>query len=232
LLSPGAQRAEEVHLKTNINPLWLAIPASCDFFGSTLMFIALTMVDASVYQMMRGIIVVITSILSMIFLKRKQHRHHWTGIGLIIAGVAIVGYVAIKFPDSPESNDDSDSESNGGSGDNAVFGIILLLLSQCFTGTMFIVEEKLLGDYYLDPAFVVGCEGMWGLCYYMVLLPVFQYIQCEGKLCNYHYFENSSYAFAQMGDNFGIIALSFGVIVSIACFNSFGIATTKYASAA
>jgi len=37
---------------------------------------------------------------------------------------------------------------------------------------MFVVEEKLLGDYYVDPMKVVGLEGMWGLCYYIALLPV------------------------------------------------------------
>jgi drug/metabolite transporter (DMT)-like permease len=35
------------------------------------MFVALTMVPAAVYQMMRGIIVVITALLAVIFLKRK-----------------------------------------------------------------------------------------------------------------------------------------------------------------
>jgi hypothetical protein len=38
---------------------------------------------------------------------------------------------------------------------------------------MFIVEEKLLGDYYLDPLKVVGWEGIWGCCYYAILLPIF-----------------------------------------------------------
>jgi hypothetical protein len=36
-----------------------------------------------------------------------------------------------------------------------------------------IVEEKLLGDYYLDPLKVVGLEGMWGLAIWCVLLPIF-----------------------------------------------------------
>jgi len=58
-------------MPTNINPLLIAIPASCDFMGSSLMFVALTMVPASVYQMMRGIIVVITALFSMAFLGRK-----------------------------------------------------------------------------------------------------------------------------------------------------------------
>ena len=62
MMSPGTKQAGEQQLKSNINPLLLAIPATCDFCGSTLMFIALTMVDASVYQMMRGIIVVICAI--------------------------------------------------------------------------------------------------------------------------------------------------------------------------
>ena len=70
-LSPGGALAEQVKMKTWINPLWLAIPTMCDLTGSTLMFVALTQCAASVYQMMRGIIVLVTAILSIIFLKRK-----------------------------------------------------------------------------------------------------------------------------------------------------------------
>ena len=132
LMSPGTAAAGETQLKMNCNPLLIAIPATCDFCGSTLMFIALTMVDASVYQMMRGIIVVICAIFSVIFLKAKQHRHHWTGVVLIVAGVAEVGWVAIAI----------EGDSAGSS--SPTLGIILLLISQLFTGTMFIVEEKLL----------------------------------------------------------------------------------------
>jgi len=71
LLSPGGKKAKKLDMPTNINPLLIAIPASCDFMGSSLMFVALTMVPASVYQMMRGIIVVITALFSMAFLGRK-----------------------------------------------------------------------------------------------------------------------------------------------------------------
>ena len=49
LLSPGLAQAQQFKLKTNIHPMWLAIPASCDVCGSTLMFIALTMTSPSVY---------------------------------------------------------------------------------------------------------------------------------------------------------------------------------------
>jgi len=161
LLSPGGVQAAAIKMKTNINPLWLAIPASCDVCGSTLMFVALTMVDASVYQMMRGLIVVITALMSIIFLGRKQYRHHWVGVVLIITGVFIVGYVSVKA-----------SGSSGDTGGSAFLGILLLIGSQLFSGSMFIIEEKILGDYYLEPFYIVGTEGLWGCAYYIVLLPV------------------------------------------------------------
>jgi len=97
-LSPGTRQAEQTKMLTNINPIWLAIPASCDFCGSTLMFVALTMCPSSVYQMMRGSIVVITAFFSMCFLGRKQYRHHWTAIVLIVLGVFVVGYVSMTSP--------------------------------------------------------------------------------------------------------------------------------------
>jgi drug/metabolite transporter (DMT)-like permease len=190
-MSPGTKQAEQVKQLTNINPLWIAIPASCDFCGSTLMFVALTMTPASVYQMMRGIIVVITALMSICFLGRKQYRHHWTAIFLIIFGVFAVGYVSVKAGGSEE-------DTNG----SEILGIALLLFSQCFSGVMFITEEKILGNYYLDPFQVVGTEGMWGLCYWMLCLPVMQLIKCGGPdahglgtLCNFGYLENSAFAF-------------------------------------
>jgi hypothetical protein len=86
-------------------------------------------------------------------------------------------------------------------------GIILLLISQCFSGVQFIVEEKLLNDYYLDPFLIVGTEGMWGIAYYMAVLPLMQLKTCGygggalAGMCNFGYLENSAYGFQQMVDN-------------------------------
>lgn len=161
-LSPGTQMANQTKLKTSINPLYLAIPATCDICGSTLMFIALTQCAASVYQMMRGCIVIITALLSVAFLGKKQYAHHWLSLLAIISGVAIVGLVGVTM-----SQDDSESTPT------SVLGVLLLLLSQCFTGLQFISEEKILSGYYLDPLLIVGLEGFWGCLYYAILLPIF-----------------------------------------------------------
>ena len=111
-------------------------------------------------------------------------------------------------------------------------GIALLILAQFFAGGLFIVEEFFLGDYYLDPLKVVGTEGMWGTLYFLIALPIMQSVQCDFALCNYNYFENSSYAFYQMQQNPVLIVYTFGIMVSIAFFNFCGVTTTKLASAA
>lgn len=221
-MSPGTARAGEKQLKMNPSPFLLAIPAAFDFTASSLMFIALTMTPASVYQMMRGSVTVITAIFSIIFLKRTLYRHHWTGLALIVLALCEVGYISIAF-----SKDDNDNLVG-----SVALGIILLILAQLFAAALFIVEEYFIGDYYLDPLKVVGTEGMWGTLYFLIALPIMQAIQCSGPLCNFGYFENSSYAFLQMSDNPLLIVYTFGIMLSIAFFNVCGVTTTKLASAA
>jgi hypothetical protein len=67
--------------------------------------------------MMRGLIVPITALMSVLFLKKKQYRQHLTGIILIVSGVALVGYVSLA------------SSSSSSSGGSELFGIFLLVIS-------------------------------------------------------------------------------------------------------
>ena len=46
---------------------------------------------ASVFQMLRGTLVVFAGALTIILLKRRLHVHHYFGITLITAGAALVG---------------------------------------------------------------------------------------------------------------------------------------------
>ena len=94
-LSKNEPKVDDSGLKTKINPLWLFFPAFFDVTGCTIMFLALSDCAASVYQMMRGIIVVITALLSVALLGRKQFLHHWLSLASIVLGVAIVGMASL-----------------------------------------------------------------------------------------------------------------------------------------
>ena len=69
----------------------LAIPASCDIAGTTLMNVGLLFVAASIYQMTRGALVLFTGVLSVVFLRRHLAKYKWAGLFVVVAGVAIVG---------------------------------------------------------------------------------------------------------------------------------------------
>ena len=133
-VSPMEQKAVAGGRSTDFNKLWFAIPAACDVCGSTLMFAGLTMAAASVYQMMRGTIVLVTSISGVLFLGRKYYRHHWTGVTFVVIGVATVGVASLTMAKSD---------------DTKPVGIILLLVSQLFSGALYVTEEKLLNKYYV-----------------------------------------------------------------------------------
>jgi len=98
---------------------------------------------------------------------------------------------------------------------------------------MFIVEEKLLSDYYLDPLKIVGLEGVWGILIYCILLPILNNIPCDiDNICNNGKLENTLVAFKDYISNPVLIGLSIGVCFSIAFFKGLGVAVTKHASAA
>ena len=106
----------------------LAIPAIFDILATTTMFIALTNVAASVFQMMRGFIVVITALMAMILLGRKQYIHHWLSLITIVLGVASVGYVSILDSQKQKVNT-SDMATT------SVAGVMMILGAQFLVGS-------------------------------------------------------------------------------------------------
>ena len=90
-----------------------------------------------------------------------------------------------------------------------------------------------MGDYVLDPLKVVGLEGMWGIVYWAILLPIFQTINCTSpELCPYGKLSYTTMAWEQYANNYLIILESIGICISIASFNGSGVTVTKNASAA
>ena len=83
------------------------------------------MIAASIYQMLRGCIVFVATIMSIIFLNKRYYRHHWTALSIVVVGVAIVGASPLIYPDKNEETDDSN---------NPLLGLILVLSGQIFSG--------------------------------------------------------------------------------------------------
>lgn len=194
------------------------IPSFFDFCASTLMFIGLTLSAPSVYQMMRGFIMVIVSVYSVVLLKTKLFKHQILGVILAFTGVVIVGLASIT--------------NSASSAPNPVLGVFIIIIAQFFAGGVFVTEQLFLEDINVHPLQAVGIEGLTGLCYYIVVLPVLNLIPCDNAdLCNGGFVENSVEALRQIGDSWVIFLCFIGFMISIALFNFTGVTVTQKAGA-
>ena len=117
--SPGMQNAVKEGMKTDINPLLFAIPMLWDSGASALLLIAYINLPASITQMMGGFVVFIVAIMSIIFLKRKLYRHHWTGLALLFSGIGLVALSVLVG-----------SKKSSNPNENPVLGIPLMIVQQ------------------------------------------------------------------------------------------------------
>ena len=209
---------------------YFVFPAVLDFLGSTISTISLTFLNSSIYQMLRGALIIFICVGTIIFLKTKYYRHHFLGIFIVVLGLIIVGINAVIYDD------------NKSSGKNPALGIFLIIFSQLFTCFQLIIEEKLLKTYEISPLKAVGLEGMWGSMIYIVFLFIFNFIDCKKwsdtlkqGMCikeaeDNIKFENVPFAFEQMGDQPILILYLLIFILSIAFFNFSGLTVAKYDS--
>ncbi len=113
-----------------LKPWIFALPALCDLVGTSLMNVGLVFTYASVFQMLRGSVVIFTGIFSVIFLKRTLYAFHWFGMFLVLAGLTCVGVASVV---------QSSSDSNAS---NPLLGDILVICAQFVAAIQMVVEEK------------------------------------------------------------------------------------------
>eukprot|EP00299_Pterocystis_sp_00344_P015784 c7896_g1_i1.p1 GENE.c7896_g1_i1~~c7896_g1_i1.p1 ORF type:complete len:409 (-),score=105.16 c7896_g1_i1:25-1251(-) len=225
-----ARRQHPSEEEANASPvkfrsIWVClIPAICDLGGTTLSGIGLLFTAASVFQMLRGSIIVFAAIFSVLFLKRRVYRFQWTGIVITVGGIVIVGASSYL---SSSSSSMSDSTTL------VMLGNVLVILSQIMSAFQMVVEEKYLKGRNLPPEFVIGCEGAFGaLMMVAVVLPLVGTIPfhtCHGSWCKdgngVH--ENALDAATMLGNNGFLLFLVLLYWVSIAFYNFCGLSLSK-----
>ncbi|XP_061183493.1 solute carrier family 35 member F6-like isoform X3 [Saccostrea echinata] len=192
----------------------VAFPTICDLIGTSLAGIGLVYVDASVWQMLRGSIIIFAGILSKIFLKRKLRAVHWSGMLVTMIGLVLVGCSSVFK-----------SKTSSSSGSKTILGIILILGSQVVSASQMVIEELFLKKRSLHPLHVVGMEGTYGVIMMSaIVLPAMYYI--PGSDVNNSY-ENSLDALYQIYNEPRLLVFCLLYLTSIAFYNYFGLAVTK-----
>ncbi|KAF9345792.1 hypothetical protein BGX26_002733 [Mortierella sp. AD094] len=203
--------------------LWL--PTLCDMTASTLMNVGLIYCAASVYQMLRGALVIFTGLLSVIFLGRRLLAFEWFALFTIVMGIATVGLASVvSKKDAPIVGDSEPDSDEAIQAAKAVLGIFLVLFAQIFTATQFVVEEKFLSGFHIAPLRAVGYEGLFGTITVLIAMPILHFtigISNPGS-----YFDlNAGWDQIKTYPQIWVPAII--MLFSISSFNFFGISVTK-----
>ncbi|SAM06130.1 hypothetical protein [Absidia glauca] len=199
------------------------IPTMCDLTATTLMNVGLILTSASIYQMLRGAVVIFTGLFSYLFLHKRLRTYEWFSLVCVVLGVAIVGLSSVLFPQTrPGATNVTTADADWLS----FVGVLLVLGAQIFTATQFVVEEKILAHYQVTPLKAVGLEGSFGLISVLGALPLLHLLFRDRSL----YFDMVQ-GYHDFFDHPGVWQTGIAISFSIAFFNWFGLSITNTISA-
>ena len=202
------------------NCLIFLFPACCDMIATGVMLAGLTMTYASSFQMMRGAVIIFTSLLSVIFLGKKLWLNHWLGMLFIFGGLSVTGV-----------GDHLSGQENGSNPHHQLSGDLLIITSQVITAVQVVYEEKVVKKYNIPALQAVGWEGVWGFTVLGLLLVPFYYFSYSFSSLHPSRFENAIDAALQTTSSWGIGIVAALLILTMALYNFCGVSVTKEMSA-
>lgn len=112
----------------------------------------------------------------------------------------------------------------------ALLGVLLILFAQIFTAGQFVLEEKIMGKYSVEPLLAVGYEGTFGAVTVAAAAPFLYYFIGRTPDGQGGYFDFVE-CWRQVRGSAQIFWSSFAIMASIALFNFFGLSVTRSISA-
>ncbi|VDL97301.1 unnamed protein product [Schistocephalus solidus] len=128
------ERAIYAPLRDPIDFLRTAVPAIVYVFQNSLLFFALSCLDATVFQVTYQIKLLTTALFSVFFLGKSISRPQWASLVLLFAGVAIV----------QATEHSSDRQHSSSASTALVPGLLAVLTASCLSGFAAVYFEKIL----------------------------------------------------------------------------------------
>jgi drug/metabolite transporter (DMT)-like permease len=111
--------------------LWGLLPAALDCIHSGLSNLGFLLVTASVYQLMRGGVMIFNAVFQYMIFKRKIQRHQTIGIFIMLIAVGMIGMSTYLYKNANSMKSSS------------TLGFLIMLVSQVFRSLYYLSEEYL-----------------------------------------------------------------------------------------
>lgn len=148
-----------------------ALPALCDLSATSLMNVQLLYIQASVWQMLRGSMVIFSSIFCAFILKRPHFPYMWWAILAVVAALTVVGIACVCS---------TGAGKEGVSQGRVIMAVFLTIVAQLIQATQLVIEDFILHDLDTHPLQLVGLKGFWGwvLCT-SICFPIVQFTNSQ-----------------------------------------------------
>ena len=219
LLQQAFIRKEDRETVSTNTLVILIVPSLCDLLCTLLLLVAQLYITASLWQMMRGSVIIITAILKRFVLQSKLKWYMWVGVGVITSAMILVGSTSFLDANSGEQND---------TGRDPRIGVLLVVIGCLAQGVQYVFEEKVL-SVGAPPLVVIGCEGIWGTILTLTLVyPMAYYLPGNDVGGCY---ENPWDAIEMIRSSPKLYALTICFVLTVTCYNCAVIYVTKFLSA-
>ncbi|GLE02491.1 hypothetical protein PINS_up011329 [Pythium insidiosum] len=223
LASESETDSGRVPLKTMLAVAW---PSFLDLAQTMLSSVGLLWVSSSVFQMARGSVIIFSAFLSVKYMNKRLYAYHVASIAIVGLSVVLVGWAGTSDDSSADTTAASAAASN-----NALLGLTLIIVSQLLTAVQIVVEEHMMVELNVSPMLLVGLEGLWGLAFYVLLIPVLTLTPPSttplGKIWHEDFYDSV----VKIGNSPAQLVLSLLSILVIAVLNVTANYVTKHLSA-
>ena len=200
-----------------------SIPALCDLLATVFQNIAFLYLKPSIWQMMRGSILLFTALFSIFYRHKKLVLVDWIGVITTIVGITIVGISSIF-----NNNDDSDNLQNV-SIKMQVLGMFLIIIAQGLQAFQTIIEEELLHDVNATESEIVSYEGIWG--FFLSTFIAMPIVNMTPETAGEGIYENSIESFYMISNSWRILIAEIFYIFIVICYNQTGMMITEFSTA-
>ncbi|KAL4446968.1 hypothetical protein ABPG74_014940 [Tetrahymena malaccensis] len=167
--------------RKNFKWSYLLVPALLFLINVFQNAIAIRYLYNGLYGIMKSISLISNVVMEKCFYPHRSYtKNQFTGLILVVTGQAAVGIYCLVLTSNMDIIDINNSVEI-----NIILGITLLLISIFPMAFYYLLQERFMKAFKIDPFSYVGTQGIVNSLITLILILCFQWLPCSNKICQF-----------------------------------------------